>query len=550
MPRKKVEVVELNKKKEKILLAEEQPALILFWRRHNLLIFLTMLILSLTIIGVSIMTIIKNLEVNSEPRIKDANASVDVSIGDYRVNVGDSLTAETAEDMFLNNDAFAKNGEVLLVKTVEHSMFTIKYYSDGTALKIMKNKGIVTRINPLANGDYGIKSDGVTSSNAKTVDVVTIKKEDYAWGTVKFYSDGSAEVTGSNMDVFVRNANDIYKNYISDNKVTYLKESKTVGNVKLNYYYDGTVQVVKNDKSYLVRTVDDLNISGSDVSFKNGNQAVIYKTLKMSDDVVIDYYDDGGAIIRDGSKTLSVRKSNSIIIKDNKIYEIVDNKYVDISKTKGNVTYYTNGGAVVDNYNGTTLYVPENSDIKYSGNYINSVGNNTEKLVNETNGNGENVKIFEKTAVIKTDEYIAIVSKDKVVYDAEGRVKEIEDIEVIDGMNSFTITNNSNERINYLIAIEESPNTSVNVEYLRFQISNNSKHIGTAKFKDAYWEVDSLYKAFNVTGDNYVLIKDTLAPYMSDNIKLMLWADYDTIPNSEQDKYFYGTIKVYAWTEE
>ena len=30
----------------------------------------------------------------------------------------------------------------------------------------------------------------------------------------------------------------------------------------------------------------------------------------------------------------------------------------------------------------------------------------------------------------------------------------------------------------------------------------------------------------------------------------MLWADYDTIPNSQMDKYFIGTIKVYAWTEE
>ena len=32
-------------------------------------------------------------------------------------------------------------------------------------------------------------------------------------------------------------------------------------------------------------------------------------------------------------------------------------------------------------------------------------------------------------------------------------------------------------------------------------------------------------------------------------IKLMLWTDYDTIPNSMQNKYFYGTIRIYAWQE-
>ena len=70
MPRKKIEVVELNKKDEEILLAEEASAFILFWRRHNLLIFLTLLILSLTIIGVSIMITIKNMESGEQDTIE------------------------------------------------------------------------------------------------------------------------------------------------------------------------------------------------------------------------------------------------------------------------------------------------------------------------------------------------------------------------------------------------------------------------------------------------------------------------------------------------
>lgn len=550
MPRKKIEVVELNKKEDKIILAEEQSALILFWRRHSLLIFLTLLILSLTIIGISIMVTIKNMDTNVEPKINEAEASIDISLTDFSINVGDILTEQTAKDMFLKNDVFSKNGEVLLVKTVEHSKFTIKYYSDGMALKIMKDSGNATRINPLPNGEYGINNEGITSSNAKTIDITLTKTEQQPWGTVRYYSDGSAEVINSKMDMFVRNANDINKDYISNNKVAYLKESKNVGNVKLNYYYDGTIQVVKDGQNYIVRTADDLNITDNDVTFKNNNEGKVYKTLTMSDGVVIDYYDDGGAIIKDGNKTLSVRKSNSIIIKDNKIYEIIDNKYVEVSKKKDNVTYYTNGGAVVENHNGNTLYIPENSDIKYQGNNVASVGNNPEKLVNETNDNSENVKTFENTAVVKTDEYIAIVPKDKIIYDTEGKVKEIIDVDVTENTTGFTITNNSNEKINYRVAIQKSDRTTADISYLRFQISNNNKYIEPTKFKDVYWTQDNLYKALDVKGDNYILINGSLEPYAADDIKMMLWADYDTIPNSQQDKYFYGTIRVYAWTEE
>ena len=551
MPRKKIEVVELNKKDEEILLAEEASAFILFWRRHNLLIFLTLLILSLTIIGVSIMITIKNMEASEEPHIKDADASIDISLGDFEAKVADSLTEETARDIFLNSGNFAKNGEVLLVNTIDHDKFVIKYYSDGMALKIMKDTGNATRINPVSNGNYGINNDGVISSSAKTMDITLTKSEDFPWGTVKYYSDGSAEVVDSKIDMFVRNANDVHSNFISDNKVSYLKETKNVGNATLNYYYDGTIQVVKGKNTYLVRTSDDLNITSNNVTFKNNNEAVIYKTLTMSDGKVIDYYDDGGAIIKDGSNTISVRKSNSVIIRNNKIYEIIDNKYVDVSKKKGNVTYYTNGGAVIENYDGKTLYVPENSDIKYqNNNNVSDVGSDAENLVNETNGTKENVKIFEETAVIKADDYTAIIPKDKVVYDTEGNVKEIGDIELTEDDTGFTITNNSNEKVNYRIVIEKSERTTVNLEYLRFQISNNDKYVEPTKLSDVYWNEDKLYKALNVKGDNYILINGSLEPLAADSIRMMLWSDYDTIPNSEQDKYFYGTIRVYAWTEE
>ena len=287
MPRKKVEVVELNKKEEQIVLEEKQSALILFWRRHNVIIFLTLLILSLTILGISLMLLIKNLDVNGIQDIK--LASVDISLTDYEIKVGNNaLTDESAKEKFLNNYKFKTTGEVLLVKEVNHNKFTIKYYSDGTALMMLKETNRATRVNPLDNGDYGIDEEGVISSKALTSNIMITDTKEYPWGTVNYFSDGSAEIINSKMDLFVRKADDINDKYISDNKVSYLKETKTVGKVKLYYYHDGTIEVVKNGTSYLVRNESDLTIGSNDVSFKNNNEATVYKSQKMTDGIIID----------------------------------------------------------------------------------------------------------------------------------------------------------------------------------------------------------------------------------------------------------------------
>ena len=549
MKKKKIEVVELNKKKEKIILAEEQPAILLFFRRYGTLLYLTLLIVSLSIVGISLISIMNNINSSKNPTIKET--SVDVSLNDYKVVIpNNSLTEDKAKELFLNSGKFKSNGETILVKKVEHSKYMIKFYSDGTALRVMKDGNKTIRINPLANGDYGISSDGIISSNAAISDVTIVNTKKYDWGTVNYFSDGSAEVVNSKMDIFVRNSTDVKDNYISDNKVTYLKETKNVGNTKLNYYYDGTIEVVKNNTSYVVRSEDDLNISNNDVTFKNNNEAEIYKTVKMDDGYIVDYYTDGGAIIKEGSRTLSVRKSNSIIIKDNKIFEIVDNIYVEVSKEENGVTYYTNGSAVVDNYNGKEVYVSENSNIKFNDNgNITDINQDTEELSNESKAGNENAKTFDGTAVIKTDDYIAIVPKDRVVYDTEGKIKTIDDIET-NPDKEFQITNNTNEKIKYRIVLEQSDITDVDTQYLRFQASVGEKYITPTRLDSVIWKEDNISKELKVTGTNYILGEGSLEPFDTDSINIMMWTDYDTIPNSQQNKYFYGTLRVYSWTEE
>lgn len=551
MAKKKLEVVELNKKEEKIVLEEKQSSLTLFLRKYRLLLFITALIISLTVIIISLFIFVKNIYENKTPVIE--NSSLSTTLTDYTSNVsaGDrSFTESDAKNRFKNNNKFKSSGEVLVVKVVNAEEYTVKFYSDKTALMINKKDNSIIRINPLENGEYAIDEYGVINTLAKTSSISLINTKKYPWGTVSYFSDGSAEITASKMNMFVRDAKDIKEDYISNNKVSYLKETKEIDKIKLNYYYDGTIEIIKNNKSYLVRNEKDLNITKNDVTFKNNNAMEILTSKKMDDGKIIDYYKDGGAIIRDGSKTLSVRKSNSIIIKDNKIFEIVDNIYVTIANrlNDDSIIYYTNGGATIKE-NNKTFYISENSNIKYNNNnQIKDIEKRKENLTRESTIEGEHLQIFEDTAIIETKDYIAIVPSSGIVVDSDGKIKDLINDDQED--NEFTVTNNSDKALKYRIVIEQSPKTNLEVKYIRYQLQIKEKYYEPQKLDNKIWRKDKLSEKLSLTNTNYILIEDTIEPFDTINVRLMLWTDYETIPNSMQDKYFYGTIRIYAWTEE
>ena len=548
MSKKKLEVVELNKKEEKIILDESPSAIILFWRKYRSIMFLLLLTLSLTVLGTSLFLFIRTVSSSDEPIIK--KASIESNLSDFDIiSINHSLDDDAIKDLFNKNGKFKDDGEVLLVKKVENNRYTILFYSDSSAIRISKDGSQITRISSV-DGNYGISKDGSINIDAKTSSVNATSTKDYAWGKVTFLSDGSAIISDSKLDMFVRNSSDIFDNFISNNKVSYLKEIKNIGNIKLNYYCDGTIEIIKNGTSYVVRRESNLNITNNDVIFKNNNEATIYKTIKTNEGLTIDYYTDGGAIIRDGTKTISVRKSNSIIIKDNDVYEIVDNIYVTISKKTTDATYYTNGGAVV-RYNGKSLYISDNSNIKNNSNKtINSIDNDIEELTKESNVDNENVKIFTKTGVITTNEYIAIVPKDSIIYNTDGKVKEIKKDEELDDIKSFTITNNTNSDLKYRVVIEESPKTTVDAKYIKYQLKTNNDNVKSKNIIDAKWPKDNLAKTLGVTKPTYILYEGTIPMWNSENFNLMFWFDYKAIGNNQMEKYFYGTIKVYAWSEE
>lgn len=551
MPNKKLEVVEINRQEDKVVLKEKESKLLLFWKRYNKLIIIILFILSLAILLTSFIAAIFNLSVSSQPIIKDA--SIDSDLEDMSIVLDSStiITDDTAVNSFYNTRVFKGNGEVLLVKKIETGTYILKFYSDYTAVKIMKNSNLVTRINSIDGKSYGISNKAVIDSRAYVSDVNLTKIVNYSFGDVYYYSDGSAMIENSKMDMFVRNSRDINEMFISDNKVSYFKESKKVGRYTLNYYFDGSILVVDGFNKYMVRNDIDINISSNDVSFSNDNMAIINDIVYLSDGKRIEYYTDGGAIIYDGSRTISVRKSNSIVIRDKLIYEIVDNIYVDVSKmvNLGNIIYYTNGGAVINNYNGKKIYVFDNSDIKYRNGILYEVDGEYEILTEERNVGVDKVSKFESVSVVNGNGYIAIVPSNNIIYDSDGSLKEILDNTIDAGNNTFKVINNTNKKIKYRLVIEKSDRTDLDLQYVKYQLSVSNNYIEPRRLDLQKWNVDNVSNSLNVTGENYILLERELEASAMDEIKVMFWIDYDNITNDMQDKYFYGTLRLYSWEE-
>lgn len=546
MKGKKIEVVELNKKEEKIILEEKKSKFAIFIKRYNKIMILLLMLLSLVTVVGGVFLAVSKIQESLEPNIKEVaiDTTLDKISSITNIN-GIPITDEAAKNIFNKNNIFITNGEVLLVNKLETSNFIVKYYSDGTAIKILTKTNTIIRVAALTNGEYGIDKDGNINTSAKTREVKESKVKDYPWGKVIYYSDGSASIINSKMDMFIRNASDIKDNYISNNKVTYLKDTEKVGNTKINYYYDGTIEVVKDNTSYVFRNIDDITLTQRSVEFKNNNQATIYKTINTDDSKTINYYTDGGAIILDGTRSLSVRKSNSIIIKNNKIYEIVDNIYVEISKKTSSETYYTNGSATVD-YNNKKYYVEENSNISYDkNNQIKNINGSKEELVQ----NSDEVDIYEKTAIVKKDNKLAIVPKDNILLDTDGKLLKIKELDTDNLSKTFSVTNNTNEDLSYRVVIEKSDKSTLLTDYIKYQLSVDGTYIGPTWLNDTLWKKDKIYNELKVTKDNYILLDGTIKKYETKNISLILWPDYEKTPNAMQNKQFLGTIKIYAWTK-
>ena len=549
MSKKKYDVVELNKKENKILLEKKQNMFILFLNKMGPLFSILLLLIGIGLVSLSLMLVTKKLLVSEEPNIKDAKITVKFldDISDVTMKNITPIPENTAVNSFKNNNVFTSNGEILIYKKVEASSYIIYYFSDKSALKLNKEDNTVIRIAPI-NNEYGISDNGTINMSTKMSNISIDNIKDTKYGKITYFTDGSALITNSDIDMFVRNSLDIKENYISNNKVSYLKNTNIENGIEINNFYDGSMLINYNGTNYIVRNNDDIKVNGKNITFPNNNQATLTKSISLENNIRIDYYSDGSAIVKDGSKIISVRKSNSIIIKNNTLIEIIDNVEVSIASTKDNTTYYTNGSAMTK-YNDLLVFVSDNSQIKYKDNNVNIEGNHKE-LTRESHLNNEDIFIFDDITIVTKDNKTIITNTSNVIMDSDGYVKEIINNTIEDDKFSFTISNDTNEEINYRVVIESSEKTTLDTKYMRYILSYNNIYTNPSKLEDNIWKYDKLSEKLNLNGINYILLEKSLEAYQMDEISLMLWTDYETIPNSMMNKVFLGTIKVYSWINE
>lgn len=599
-------------KDDKVTLEEEQlysPLLILF-KKYGCLAVLFFFLLVFIIIGI-ILFFIYNLATSHDSNYVDGDLAFEY--GDNNVTISETNRDSDWIDKYAN--VYKKEGIIFVVKIFEVSGDIITYYSDGSS-KLVRSDGSIVRISRLPNGDYGIDENGVINSKSKRKSITITKKEELESGTIIiYYSDGSAEIIKDNVTILVRNSKRI--NLTSDNYelddvapsgASYPLKVENVGKYKLTYYTDGTIKVEDSNNTYIVRNREDIDIGNNYIGFPNNNAANIINILRLNDGTIITYYSDGSALINTYYGTeIMVRRSRDIILDGNNSFreifsgDLAFKSYTRYTPLGDEVTYYDDGSAVIRYSDGKSVYVNENSSIKYDDNgnikfideevfpeiktvttpdnititYFNNgksriedgdkdyITNSNDVIIDssgnvvdnnrtssyqgdndnkEDNTNGNNDTVSDNNNQDPDDD-----SKNKDIDDnneIDGEITgKINDID--DNFYNFIIDNDSISSINYKIVLEESSNYEqygyqdkvLSAKYIKYDLI----------FEDNYYEKVSLdNNIWNFNNKvNYVIYEGTLDKKSSLDVMLNIYFDYEDLDNSMQDHLFLGTIKLY-----
>lgn len=458
-----------------------------------------------------------------------------------------------------------KNGDIVRVLPLDSDIIDNKGSVKGTSQKTNNisvlplnndlNNSSIARVLAV-NDNYPVDEKGNIKSNAKKSNIKVVKTEKTNHGTITYYSDRSAEVEENNLDIWVGKKENIKEYYITDNKISYSNDIKEYNNYSVTYYHDGTVFINSNDKKYFVRYKDDVVITENGYLFHHDNAASVIKSKKLDNGFIVDYLSDGGAIIEGPDGNISIRKSNSIVIENNKLIKIKINNKIKKTSDKDNcdkeVTYYNNGSAVVRQDDKVIGYVPENGDIKYSS--CLSENDIVPVVSTSTPNEDTTVNVFEDDTVyvdygndsnedddIDTDDNSNIMdNKDNVVI--ENGIVVIVDGDAQDiSVSRIKITNNTSNKVKIRIVLENSEKTTLQNYYfndLKYKISvdNLTKEINNNPWSDK--------------DNEYILYDTELSSKEEAEYKLGVWLDYTNLGNDAMNKYFYGTLKVYSWEQK
>lgn len=584
-----------EKKKKKIIIEEEKykNPLILFFLRHKSFILMSIGLILICIMLISVglafslfrntgdfdITYIEGDEIikpNQDPSINDDD-------------IMEELTGVRTEGVVILTDRFmTNNGDI------------VTYYSDGISI-VVKADGNIYKVFSNDKGEYGVDRDGnfidgfikgKLSSRSETLDDNTV---------ITYYSDGTAQVEHNNIIVYVRDSDNIEVDgssldEIVPSGVSIESSNSNKSNVNVTKFSDGTYLINSNGNEYLVNKNSKITDTDNYIGYDKNNSFAVIEEKKLLDNNTITYFEDGSCVITDSTgKNIYVNKSGDVVIKKDKIYEIISNKegYSTYNKRCSDgkvVTYYDNGAAVITEVNGDKTYIED------SGNIIYGVNGNIESIREEGSEvesagkleTGEKVTNFEngKSEIINKDgtSYITDSTNIKLVEDEEEKPEEPEEepeeepdkegegdgsgggkvdtsgIYISDAEHeyndsksiettTFIIKNKETSTKRFRIVIEEVSDYSkyntdrLDPQFVKFQAVIGGDYVASTKLTNNIW-IDSDGSVNYVIYDGEVKAKSTV------DVNLLLNVDYAPLDNSYQDKGFIGTIKVYLITDD
>ena len=552
-------------KQNKIVLEEEviDNPFLYFYKKYYKYLILLIILLALISIIVSLYYALVNLRGTTKV-VTNINNVVVKFDDDYNINSINMkpISGGKANEEFYERygNVGLKEGVIFVVKEISTKNGTVTFFSDGTSM-LIKTNGKITRISSLKNGDYGINENGEIIVGAKTKEisiVKTITLEDNI--VIIYYSDNSCKIiVSTDRAMLVRNSSRLV---IENNRLVKINPSGVSKELRVDnnitYYEDGTIKIEKDNKIYVIRNSEDVDLSN--ITFPSNNEAIIVKTINLKDGSKINYFSDGSAeIVKDNTSTM-VRQSKDIIYNDNRVIEIIETKYAHMSSEKTTpdekeIIYLDNGGALIKNKDGTYDYVYENSDIKYDSNgNIKQVNNLVNEIDHKTTPDGVIViDLKDGNSIIIDENGYRIVETDKIVYDNDGNIAKIVGEE--DPSEDKSIyENKGKDKVRYMVAIEVSDNyqdyapVKLNPIYLKYNLVANTIYLENKVLNNILPIGTVLEGNKKIDKETYILYEGVLDSGKNADITLGLWLDYDDITNDYQNSVFVGTIKIYSKT--
>ena len=599
-----------KKTDDKILIEEEKTKnpFLLFLKRHRklLLWLLFLLFVSTLLISVGIaFSLFQNTEdidisflnenkdkVVANTDIKDDEEAKEELLGAVARKEGVVLLVKTF--MTSNNDVvYYFSDYTSIIVTANGKIYRVSSINNGTQYGIDNDGNIDKNAKKVL-----VKS---TTSTLENGTIITY----YSDGSAKLEHNGATLFVRDSNNIKIESGN-IYK-FINPSGVASNNGLVKDGNKSMITYTDNTKFVKENDTKLIVNPKANATNKDNNITYDKNNTFKVLEEKKMTDGTTVTYFENGSAVITDkNNNSTFVKKSGDIVIKNNNIYEIITNKYGFSKKTfptgdGKKITYFDNGAAIIEYPNGIKTYVADSNEILYDSNKnITSKPDEVKQIGTQKTTDGYKVINFDngKSQVIKPDGSSFIIDTSKLIFDNKGAItdsnkkddtkttgstssttnnnktttkkdssttKIIEDDEdPLEGLyvsdaeykyeddtkknkqnTSFIIKNDNKKQKKIRIVIEEIDNyLKYNVKrlepkYVKYQATIGDNLVGPAMLNDNTWS-DENGKV------NYV-IYDGVVPAKSElDVTVTLYLDYSILYNSEQDKTFMGTVKVYV----